>query len=133
MKIAVPTEIAPGERRVALIPDTVATLVKAGLEVLVQAGAGSGAFHDDAAFEKAGARIVSDAASLYGQADIVVKVQKPTLEEADRLREGCVLVSFLQALGSPDLVQRLVARRVTSFGMEGVPRISRAQKMDALS
>ena len=133
MKIAVPREIAPGERRVALIPDAVATLVKAGLEVLVQAGAGAGAFHDDAAFEKAGARIVSDGASLYGQADVVVKVQKPTLEEADRLREGCVLVSFLQALGSPDLVQRLAARRVTSFGMEGVPRISRAQKMDALS
>src|SRR5512134_1716157 len=131
MRIAVPREIVPGERRVALIPDAAATLVKAGLEVLVEAGAG--AFHADAAFEKAGARIVPDAATLYGQADVVLKVQKPTLEEVDRLREGSVLVSFLQALGSPDLVQRLAARRITSFGMEGIPRISRAQKMDALS
>jgi NAD(P) transhydrogenase subunit alpha len=133
MKIAVPREITPGERRVALIPDAAAALVKSGLEVLVEAGAGAGAFHADAAYEKAGARIVPDAATLYGQADVVVKVQKPTLEEADRLREGSVLVSLLQALGSPDLVQRLATRRITSFGMEGVPRISRAQKMDALS
>src|SRR5688572_13792674 len=107
MKIAVPREITPGERRVALIPDAAAALVKSGLEVLVEAGAGAGAFHADAAYEKAGARIVPDAATLYGQADVVVKVQKPTLEEADRLREGSVLVSLLQALGSPDLVQRL--------------------------
>jgi NAD(P) transhydrogenase subunit alpha len=133
MKIAVPRETVPGERRVALIPEAAATLVKAGLEVLVEAGAGAGAFHADAAFEKAGARVVPDAATLYGQADVVLKVQKPTLEEADRLREGSVLVAFLQALGSPDLVQRLAARRITSFGMEQVPRISRAQKMDALS
>jgi NAD(P) transhydrogenase subunit alpha len=133
MKIAVPRETVPGERRVALIPEAAATLVKAGLEVLVEAGAGAGAFHADAAFEKAGARIVPDAATLYGQADVLLKVQKPTLEEADRLREGAVLVAFLQALGSPDLVQRLAARRITSFGMEQVPRISRAQKMDALS
>src|SRR5947208_2838903 len=133
MKIAVPRETVPGERRVALIPEAAATLVKAGLEVLVETGSGAGAFHADAAFEKAGARVVSDPATLYGQADVVLKVQKPTLEEADRLREGAVLVSFLQALGSPDLVQRLAARRITSFGMEQVPRISRAQKMDALS
>ena len=77
--------------------------------------------------------IVADAAALYGQADVVLKVQKPTLAEVDRLREGTVLVAFLQALTSPDLVQRLAARRITSFGMEGIPRISRAQKMDALS
>jgi NAD(P) transhydrogenase subunit alpha len=133
MKIAVPKETAPGERRVALTPDAAAALIKAGLEVLVEAGAGAGASHADAAYEKAGARIVPDAAALYGQADVVVKVQKPSLEEADRLREGVVLVAFLQALGSPDLVQRLAARGVTSFGMEGIPRISRAQKMDALS
>jgi NAD(P) transhydrogenase subunit alpha len=133
MKIAVPKEIVPGERRVALTPDAVAALVKAGLEVLVEAGAGAGASHADAAFEKAGARIVPDAATVYAQADVLVKVQKPTPEEVDRLREGSVLVAFLQALGNADLVQRLAARRITSFGMEGIPRISRAQKMDALS
>jgi len=133
MKIAVPKETAPGERRVALVPDAAAALVKSGLEVLVQAGAGDGAFHADAAFTKAGARVLPDAGALYGQADIVLKVQKPTPAEAEQLREKVVLVSFLQALTSPDLVQRLAARGVTSFGMEGIPRISRAQKMDALS
>src|SRR6266481_5729980 len=133
MRVAVPKEITPRERRVALTPDAAAALVKGGMEILVETGAGDGAFHADAAFEKAGARIVPDPATLYEQADVVLKVQKPTLEEADRLREGAVLVSFLQALGSPDLVQRLAARRITSFGMEQVPRISRAQKMDALS
>src|SRR5262245_6422916 len=133
MKIAVPRETAPGERRVALTPDAAAALTKSGLEVLVEAGAGEGAFHADGAFERAGARVVADAGALYGQADVVLKVQKPTLDEADRLREGTVLVSFLQALTSPELVGRLAARRLTSFGMEGIPRISRAQKMDALS
>jgi NAD(P) transhydrogenase subunit alpha len=133
MKITVPREIAPGERRVALTPDAAAALVKKGLEVLVEAGAGEGLFAPDAAYEKAGARVVPDAGALYANADVVVKVQKPSLDEADRLREGSVLVSFLQALTSPDLVQRLAVRRITSFGMEGIPRISRAQKMDALS
>jgi NAD(P) transhydrogenase subunit alpha len=133
LKIAVPREIAPGERRVALTPEAAAALVKSGVEVLVESGAGEGAFHPDAAFEKAGARVVPGAAALYDQADVVLKVQKPALAEVERLREGAVLVSFLQALTSPDLVRQLAARRITSFGMEGIPRISRAQKMDALS
>jgi NAD(P) transhydrogenase subunit alpha len=133
MKIAVPKEIAPGERRVALTPEAVAGLVKSKLEVLVEGGAGDGAFHRDEAFTQAGAQIVPDATTLYRQADVVTKVQKPTFGEVDQLREGSVLVSFLQALSSPDLVQRLATRRITSFGMEGIPRISRAQKMDALS
>ncbi len=133
MKVAVPKEIVPGERRVALTPDAAAALVKAGLEVLIETGAGEGAFHFDVAFEKAGAQIAPDGTSLYRQADVVLKVQKPTLAEVDRLREGAVLVALLQALTSPDLVQQLAAHRITSFGMEGIPRISRAQKMDALS
>jgi len=133
MKIAVPREILPGERRVALTPDAAAGLVKGGLEVLVESGAGEGAFHRDGDFEKAGARIAPDGATLWAQADVVLKVQRPELDELYRLREGSVLVSFLQALTNPVLVQRLVDRRITSFGMEGIPRISRAQKMDALS
>jgi len=133
MRIAVPRETAAGERRVALTPDAAAALAKSRLDVLVETGAGDGAFHSDAAFERAGARIVRDAGGLYAQADVVVKVQPPTLAEVDQLREGTVLVSFLKALTGFDLVQRLAARRITSFGMEGVPRISRAQKMDALS
>jgi NAD(P) transhydrogenase subunit alpha len=133
MKVAVPKEIAPREGRVALTPDATAALVKGGLEIHVQSGAGAGAFHSDAAFEKAGATIVADAVGLYGRADVVLKVQKPTLAEVDQLREGTVLLALLQALTSPELVERLAARRITSFGMEGIPRISRAQKMDALS
>jgi H+-translocating NAD(P) transhydrogenase subunit alpha len=133
MKLAIPRERAPGERRVALTPDAVAALVKIGLEVLLESGAGEGASHSDSAYQRSGAGIVSDAATLYGQADLLLKVQKPTLAEVDQLREGTVLVSFLSALTSPELVQRLAARRITSFGMEGIPRISRAQKMDALS
>ena len=132
MRIAVPRETTPGERRVALTPDAAAALVKTGLEVLVEAGAGEGAFHADAAYDKAGAKIVRDG-GVWREADVAVKVQKPTLDEVDQLRSGAVLVSFLQALTSPELVERLAARQITSFGMEGIPRISRAQKMDALS
>ena len=133
MKIGVPKETAPGERRVALTPDAVAGLVKTGLEVLVETGAGAGAYHSDAAFEQVGAKIVPDAGALCAQADVIVKVQRPTLAEVQALRQGRVLVALLQALTTPDGVQALAARGVTSFGMEGVPRISRAQKMDALS
>jgi proton-translocating NAD(P)+ transhydrogenase subunit alpha len=133
MKIGVPREIAAGERRVALTPDAAATLVGAGLDIHIETGAGDGAFQSDAAFERAGARIAPDADALYAGANVVLKVQKPAPGEVSRLHEGAVLVSFLQALTSPDLVQQLAAGRVTSFGMEGIPRISRAQKMDALS
>jgi H+-translocating NAD(P) transhydrogenase subunit alpha len=133
MKIGVPREIAAGERRVALTPDAAATLVGAGLEIVIETGAGDGAFQSDAAFERAGARIAPDADALYAGANVVLKVQKPAPGEVSRLHEGAVLVSFLQALTSPELVHQLAAGRVTSFGMEGIPRISRAQKMDALS
>jgi proton-translocating NAD(P)+ transhydrogenase subunit alpha len=133
MRIVVPRETTPGERRVALTPDAAAALVKTGLEVLVEAGAGEGAFHADAAYDKAGAKIVRDGGAVWREADVAVKVQKPTLDEVDQLRSGATLVSFLQALTSPELVERLAARQITSFGMEGIPRISRAQKMDALS
>lgn len=133
MKVAVPKEITPGERRVALTPDAAAALVKGGLEVLVETGAGAGAFHADGDYEKAGAKIIGDSGSLYSQGDVVLKVQKPTPVEVDALREGSLLVSFLQPLTSFDLVDRLMARKITAFAMETVPRISRAQKMDALS
>src|SRR5262245_50958874 len=137
MKVAVPRERVAGERRVALTPDAAAALVKAGLEVVVERGAGDGAAFFDDAYTAAGATIAADAASLYGQGDVVLKVQRPVEDggrhEVDLLREGSVLVGLLEALTQPDLVRRLAARRVTAFGMEGIPRISRAQKMDALS
>jgi NAD(P) transhydrogenase subunit alpha len=139
MKIAVPKEILPGERRVALTPDAAGRLVKAGHEVLVEAGAGTAAYFLDAAYTAAGAQVVADTAALLGAGDIVLKVQKPMLNEAlgrhevDLLKPGAVLISFLASLTSPDLVRRLAERNITSFGMEAIPRISRAQTMDALS
>jgi NAD(P) transhydrogenase subunit alpha len=128
--VGVPKEVVSHERRVALVPDAVSPLLKAGLEVSIETGAGAEAFFTDAQFEKAGARIVPD---VYPDADIVLKVQRPTPNEIEKLREGAVLVALLQALTQPETVRQMAARKITSFGMEGIPRISRAQKMDALS
>ena len=133
MKIGIPREISPGERRVALVPDSVAPLTKAGLTVLVEAGAGQAAFFADADYAKAGARIVAGAATLYGESDIVVKVQKPTDLEIGLLREGAVLIGFLQPATGAELVAKLARKKITAFAMESIPRISRAQSMDALS
>jgi NAD(P) transhydrogenase subunit alpha len=139
MKVGVPREIAAGERRVALVPDAVAPLVKAGLEVQIETDAGAGAFFPDAEFEKAGAGIARDAAQLYGQADVVLKVQRPAenpglgRHEVELMGEGAILISFLQPATSADVIQRLAARKITAFSMDAMPRISRAQAMDALS
>src|SRR5258705_10373984 len=118
LKIAVPKEIAPGERRVALNPDAAAALVKGGVQVLVESGAGTGAFHPDAAFEKAGARVVPDAAGLYGEGDAVPKVQKPAPFAGGQLREGARPVSFLQALPRPRRVGACAAPRGPHFCLE---------------
>ena len=133
MRIAIPTETAPGERRVALSPEMAARLKKAGHTISVQAGAGDGAGFSDAAFEAAGATMVRDAAVLYQGAEAVLKVQRPALAEADQLTAGAVLVSFLKPGSDAPLLERLAARNVSAFAMELVPRISRAQSMDALS
>ena len=130
MKLAIPKETVPGEQRVALTPDAVAGLVKLKLEVLVEAGAGAGAFFADADYEKAGARLVADA---FAAGDVVAKFHKPTREEAARLRPGSVLLSFLYPATNADLVQQLAAGQVTALALDAVPRISRAQSMDALS
>lgn len=138
MKIAVAKEIEVGERRVAAVPDTVARLVKQGLEVWVEAGAGERSFFSDAAYEAAGAKIVSDTDTLWGEADILLKVGIPQerddgRSEVDLLREGAVFISFLNPLGQPTAAQRLAERRVTAFSIEMIPRTTRAQSMDALS
>jgi NAD(P) transhydrogenase subunit alpha len=132
MRVGIPQEIA-GERRVALVPDSVGPLSKIGAEIAVQAGAGNGAFFGDSEYQTAGARIVPDATTLYRESDVVVKVQKPAESEVALLREGSVLIGFLQPAASADLIKRLTERKVTAFAMELIPRISRAQKMDALS
>jgi NAD(P) transhydrogenase subunit alpha len=131
MKIGVPKETAPNERRVALVPDTVGRLRKTGLEVVVEAGAGAPASFPDEAYRAAGAAL-ADVRTVWA-ADIVVRVQRPSLAEAEGLREGGALVSFLQPGRSRDLLDVLARRRVTAFAMELVPRITRAQSMDALS
>lgn len=132
MRIGVPKETRPDERRVALIPDVLSRLAKTGLEFLVESGAGQQAFSDDASYEKAGARIV-DAATLYAESDVVLKVAPPTLDEVKQLQQGKVLIGFLAPLADLKLAQALAEAGVSSFSMEMVPRITRAQPMDALS
>jgi len=129
MRVGVPRETAAGERRVALVPEVVSRLTGGGFEVLVERGAGEAASFPDGDYEAAGAQIVGDP---Y-EADAVVKVQKPSAEEAGRLREGQVLIGFLQPLTDKEGVERLAGLGVTAFAMESIPRITRAQPMDALS
>jgi proton-translocating NAD(P)+ transhydrogenase subunit alpha len=129
VRIGVPKETAPGERRVALVPEVVAKLVEGGHTVVVERGAGSAASFEDTAYEEAGATLADSA----WDADTVAKVQKPTAEEAGRLHSGAVLIGFLQPLTDQEGIQRLAAAGVTAFAMESIPRITRAQSMDALS
>lgn len=131
--IGVPKEIVENERRVALIPDAVKRYAGNGHTVLIQSGAGAAAAYTDEAYVAAGATIVPDAASVYGGADLVLKVQKPEPEEAAQLRKGSTLISFLQPLVNTDLVADLARQGVTSFSMDAIPRTTRAQSMDALS
>jgi proton-translocating NAD(P)+ transhydrogenase subunit alpha len=138
LRVCVPRESAAGERRVALVPAVVSKLAEAGFEIAVEAGAGEHAGFPDSGFEAAGARIVPGAAELLGSADAVLKVREPGRsgggeDELDLLREGTLLIAFLQPLTNVDLVRRLGERRITSFGMEVIPRTTRAQSMDALS
>jgi NAD(P) transhydrogenase subunit alpha len=130
MIVGVPKESAVGERRVALVPDSVARLGEAGVQIVVERGAGAEASFLDEAYEEAGARLVADS---LGEADLVCKVQRPSDEEVGRLREGSVLVALLQPLFNADLVRALADRRVTAFSMDSIPRVTRAQPMDALS
>lgn len=133
MRVAVPRETAPGERRVALVPDAARTLARVGLEVSVEAGAGLEAGYDDAAYEEAGAQIEAERGKLLASADIVLQVRAPRPEEIQELRSGTVLIGFLRPLDEPELAVRLAEHGVTAFAMELMPRISRAQAMDALS
>ena len=132
MKVGIPEEVAPGERRVAATPDTVGRLQKMGFEVLIERGAGVLASYDDALFEAAGATLL-DTAELWGQADLILKVNAPTDAEVELIREGQRLISFIWPDQDEALVKKLAARKATVFAMDKVPRISRAQKMDALS
>jgi proton-translocating NAD(P)+ transhydrogenase subunit alpha len=133
MKVGVAKETAPGERRVALVPEVLAKLQAAGLEILVEAGAGSGAAIPDSAYAAAGAEVVPTDA-LYQQSDVVLRVAKPSADEVGRLRKGQAVVGFLAPLIDPGLAKDLAAKGVTAISLDAIPRtLSRAQSMDALS
>jgi NAD(P) transhydrogenase subunit alpha len=132
MRIGVPKETAAGEHRVALVPEVISKLTAKGLDVVVQAGAGAQALLSDASFTEAGARVVADAAEVWGS-DLVVVIAPPDASQIQSLAPGSVLVGFLAPLSSPATTRALADARVTAFAMEAIPRISRAQSMDALS
>jgi H+-translocating NAD(P) transhydrogenase subunit alpha len=133
MKVGIPREAFPGERRVAATPGSVQRLRRRGVEVLVEAGAGEAASFLDSAYAEAGATIAPTAAELYAASDVVLKVRAPALAEVDLLREGSTLLGFIWPAQNPELLTLLAKRKVTVLAMDCVPRITRAQKMDALS
>jgi len=128
--VGVPKETVQGEFRVALNPDVAAQLIKLGVKVQVEKDAGLTSHFTNEAYEKAGVHVVDDALST---SDIVLKVQRPNASEITRMKEGAMLVSFLWAAQNRDTVDQLNGRKITALGMEAIPRITRAQKMDALS
>ena len=131
--IAIPKELAPGEQRVATVPDVVRNLKKSGCEVRVEHDAGAMAYYTDAAFTAAGATIVSDRDALLAGARIVLAVQPPTVAEAEQLPEGTIVIGFMNPAGNLEAIKKMRDRKITAFALELVPRISRAQSMDALS
>jgi len=133
MKIGVPKETIDYERRVALVPDMVKKVLDAGFEVQVESGAGERASFTDDAFRSAGAGILDSASALFGQSDVVLKVQPPSIEEVSMFKEGSLLISFLQPVRDRAIVEALNARKITAVSMHRIPRITRAQTMDALS
>ncbi len=128
MRVGIPRETTPGERRVALVPETAAKLVNGGFEIVVESGAGVPASFPDADYTEAGATIGDP-----WEADAVVKVRKPSADEVAKLRSGQVLLGFLEPLSDPAGLDALAGRGVTAFALESIPRITRAQSMDALS
>jgi len=133
MKIGIPKEIHPGERRVAATPDTAKRLKSFGFDVLVESGAGVAAEFANIAYTDVGCEIAPDAKHLWADADVVLKVRPPTRDEVLLLREGGTLISFIYPAQNKELLEQLAARRATVLAMDAVPRISRAQKLDALS
>ena len=133
MKVGVAKETAPGERRVALVPEALGKLTQAGLEILVESGAGAGALIPDEAYAEAGAKVVSKA-DLYGQSDVVLRIQKPSESEIKSMRSGQAVIGFLSPLIDPKTAAALAEQGVTAISLDAIPRtLSRAQSMDALS
>jgi len=140
MKIGIPTEVHDGERRVATTPEVASQLIKKlGFEVAIQSGAGVAANFSDSAYSEVGVTVVDDAKKIWNDSDIILKVRAPEFnpdlktEEVDLLHEGQIIITFLWPAQNPDLLKKLSEKKVTALAMDSVPRISRAQKMDALS
>jgi len=133
MIIGAPRELFEGEARVALTPDSALQLQKLGYDCVIESGAGKGASFSDDAYRNAGVEVVADAAALYAKADIIARVRAPSLDEVAAMPEGKKLISFLAPAQEPELLEALNAKKTSAIAMEMVPRISRAQKMDALS
>jgi H+-translocating NAD(P) transhydrogenase subunit alpha len=133
VKVAVPRETIEFERRVALTPDVVQSMIKAGFEILVEKDAGLNSYFDNSAYQAAGAQIIDTASTLYADADIVLKVNAPSPAEIGTMKPGSVLISLLYAATNPDVVNACASRGISAFSMDDIPRISRAQKMDVLS
>jgi NAD(P) transhydrogenase subunit alpha len=131
--IAVPKELAQGEQRVAIVPEIVQNLTKSGYEVRIEQDAGTNAYYPDDLFAAAGAKIASNRADLLNGARIVLRVQPPTIADVDQLAEGTIVIGFMNAMSNLDAVARMRDRNITAFALELVPRITRAQSMDALS
>lgn len=141
MILGIPKETLDKEKRVAAIPETVGKYVKMGFEVLVESSAGEGALCSDEEYAKAGARMEADAEALFSSSDLILKVKQPNFNErtgrheVEMMREGAILITFLHpaAPGNHEMIRGLRDRRITAFTMDGIPRISRAQRMDALT
>lgn len=138
MKIGILKEIAPEERRVAAVPETVAKMLKANMEVLVESGAGRNSYLEDSDYIQAGAHIHPEYTQVYNQADVILKVHRPiqttsNTHEIDAMREASTLIAPLYPMRNPDLVATLVTKKMTSFSLDLLPRIARAQSMDILS
>ena len=133
MKIAIPKETKQLERRVALTPDVIKSLIKAGFSCSIEAGVGEQSNFLDNVYKEVGAEVVSDKKKLFSDADVILRVNAPEVEEIKLYKKGAVLISFLYAYTIPDVIDALSKAGVQAFSMDAVPRISRAQKMDALS
>ena len=133
MRIAIPKEIHPGENRVPITPDSAKKLCRMGAELVVEAGLGLGSGYADSEYEEAGASVSSDRNALFGSADVLLRLRKPSLEEIALMKRGCIHISYLDPFNEKELVGALQAAGITAISMEMIPRTTRSQKMDALS
>ena len=133
MLIAIPKENQAGENRASLVPDSAKKLIRAGAEVHIESGMGLGAGFSDKDYSDVGVTIVSDRQQLLASGDVVLRLHKPSLDEVEQLKAGSVHVSFLDPFNERELVEKMATHHISAISMEMIPRITRSQKMDALS